>query len=328
MNAIHYSLTIFTLFLIFLQIRAIILPCDFSFDKKYGYTCRVGDISITKSHVKIKRIGGNHIEERKLFNRTDTDVLRVIMFDRSINFLPVNITHFFPYLRTLQVKKCGLQRLTRAPDLRFTLRRMYLGFNEIKNVPEKYFWHFCRLETLSLHGNQISNIPRMAFRDLISLKRLSLSNNHLKSIDSVLFTNCLNLEYVDLENNSLQYIESKLFSNQPRLYKLLMRNNQIGAIESEFLSRLKYNETGFNVLLSGNRCIDNFVFPRDGNYEDLQRLFVSNCKPPQTRLESTTPKTTPKPKKKPKYRTPDMIFFENCTWNIHKDYAHHFKHGF
>ncbi|XP_070502846.1 peroxidasin-like isoform X1 [Chironomus tepperi] len=325
MNAIIFSLT---LFLIIFKIYAIILPCDFSFDKKYGYTCRVGDINITKSHVKIKRIGGNHIEERKLFNRTDTDVLRVIMFNRTINFLPVNITYYFPYLRTLQVKKCGLKRLTRAPDLRFTLRRLYLGFNEIKNIPEKYFWHFCRLETLSLHGNQISNIPRMAFRDLISLKRLSLNNNHLMSIDSVLFTNCLNLEYIDLENNLLQYIESKLFSNQPRLYKVLMRNNQIGAIESEFLSRLKYNETGFYALLGGNRCIDNFEFPLDGNYEDMRRLFVINCPPPPARLEPTTPRTTTKAKKKPKYKTPDMIFYENCTWNIHADYAHHFKPGF
>lgn len=327
MNVIIFILKIFTFSVAFVQIFAIILPCDFSFDRKYGYTCRVGDISITNSHTKVTKIGGDHAHEKKLFNRNDSDVLRVIMYDRHIEFLPINITIFFPYMKTLQVKKCGLRALTRAPDLR-SLRRMYLGFNKIERIPEKYFWHFCRLEVLSLHGNQISNIPHMAFRDLIRLKRLSLNGNHLKTISSVVFTNCLNLEYVDLENNPLRSIQSSLLANQARLKKLLMRNCPIKAIESGFLSTFE-NATSLCAFFGGSEaCIRNFIFPLDGNYKVLNRHFEMDCKPSVVTDTTTKHPITQKPRKKDPYKTPEMIFFENCTWQIHKDYAHYFKTSF
>lgn len=306
---------------------SITLPCDFSFDRKFGYTCRIGDISIKSNHEKVSKIVGDHAHDRNRFNRTDRDVLRVIMYDRHIDYLPVNITFYFPYLKTLQVKKCGLKALTRHADFR-TLRRMYLGFNEIKKIPERYFWHFCRLETLSLHGNQISSIPRMAFRDLISLKRLSLNGNRLKSIGSVLFTSCLNLEYIDLDNNALRYIENGLFANQSRLHKLLMRNNQIEVIESEFLSAIE-SRMSFRGYFTGNNCINiDFSLPRDGSYSILRNIFMSDCPEPTNKTTTAPPRTTKKPLKKPKYETPKMIFYENCTWNIHPDYIHHFRHSF
>ena len=279
MNAISFFAIRILIFV--LQVFAITLPCEFSFDNKYGYKCRVGDISIDSHHIKITKIGGDHVHEKNKFNRTDRDVLCVIMYDRKIDYLPVNITFYFPLLKTLQVKKCGLKALTRPQDFR-TLRRLYFGFNEIKNIRESYFWHFCRLETLSLHGNQIKSIPLRAFRDLISLKRLSLNGNHLKSIKSILFANCLNLEYIDLDNNALSYIESSLFQQQSRLKYLLMRNNQIKAIESGFLSTLvlQINSNEINlvdVLFDGNNCITKFRYPRDGDYNVLQNLFSLNC---------------------------------------------------
>lgn len=311
------------------NIKSVSLPCEFSFDSKFGYTCRVGGAfeSLTNT-VNISEVIGKHIRVNDKLPRHDFDVFRVMFYDHRIAFLPASITLHFTKLRTLHVKKCGLKELTRAPNFH-SLRRMYLGFNEIKNIPSTYFWHFCRLEILSLFHNQISTIPQIAFRDLISLRRLSLNGNRLKSIDPHLFVRCLILEFIDLDNNALESIEGDLFTNQTRLTKISMRNNQITFIGSEFLvENINNNNASVIALLGGNQCIADFSLPHDGNFERLQEIFVEKCSMRPITTTTPPPPTTQAPRSKQKYKPKSKLYFDYCKWHVLKGFEYLYSKSF
>lgn len=316
MNSVIWCWTL----LFLLKIDAINLPCEFSFDTHYGYTCRVQNFSSTQS-ANVTKIIGEHLFKDDKNHRTlhDFDVYRLTFWNLEIFYLPANVTLHFTKLRTLQVKQCGLKGLTRSTDF-IKLRRLYLGFNEIKNIPTTYFWHFCQLEVLSLFQNQIASIPLMAFRDLISLKRLSLNGNRLKSIDSRLFANCVSMEVVDLDNNELKAIDGSLFADQKRIRKIFMRGNRLESIETDFLENATLSVADF----SKNPCID-FSLPQDGDYQRLKRVFLKYCTPPAEPTTMAPTTTTLKPRKKPKYVSSPIIYFENCNWRVREEFEHLYK---
>jgi hypothetical protein len=269
----------------------------------------------------VTKIIGEHLfkDDKNHRTRHDFDVYRLTFWNLEISYLPANITLHFTKLRTLQVKQCGLKALTRSIDFS-KLRRLYLGFNEIKEIPTTYFWHFCQLEVLSLFQNQISTIPLMAFRDLISLKRLSLNGNRLKSIDSRSFANCVNMEVVDLDNNELKAIDGILFADQTRLRSIFMRGNQLVSIESNFLENKTLSVANF----AKNPCID-FLLPDDGDYKRLQKVFLKYCTPPVEPTTMAPMTTTQKPRKKPKYASTPIIYFENCNWRVREEFEHLYR---
>lgn len=302
------------------------LPCDFTFDSKFGYTCRVlYHYSNIHRDGMISSVSGEHLYEGDKFHRgrSNRDVFRVVFWNHQLNYLPGNITNHFSMLKTLHVKNCGLKALTRSTEFH-ALRRLYLGFNEIEEIPEKYFWSFCRLEILSLFDNKIAEIPKAAFRDLINLKRLSLNRNHLKLIDSQLFANCYNLEVVDLDNNELSVINGDLFAGTNRLRKLFMKNNHLTAIDGHFLIDLSFEI----VDLRNNSCIE-FLYPDDGNYEMMQNIFIEKCEPPPlTTTVKVQRNIIPQNTKKPKYKTPKILYYANCNWKVHDDYKHLYRNVF
>lgn len=323
---LHISLLVLIIFLQKIS-TGIELPCDFSFDRKFGYTCRVFNFTNVDKKAQISIITGNHLckDDKSHRGRSDSDVHRLVLWNEKINYLPGNLTSHFTMLRTLQVKSCGLKALTRSSELD-NIRRLYLGFNEIENIPQMFFWNFCRLEILSLHKNQITTIHPKAFRDLLSLKRISLNDNQLESIPSQLFENCINLEVVDLDNNKLNSINGDLFTNQPHLREVLLKNNVLTAIESHFLSRV-INLQLSSVQLINNVCI-NFTYPHDGNYETMQRIFIENCEPPPITTTVVTRTTVYQQTPKPKYKTPKFLYREKCKWKVLPAYAHWYKKSF
>ncbi|KAG5682907.1 hypothetical protein PVAND_012225 [Polypedilum vanderplanki] len=306
------------------------LPCEFVFEKKFGYTCKVTkEFDSTNKFINITGIIGDHCAIDKTFNFSNKDVIRVMFFDRQILYIPANINQQFPSLKTLQIKKCGLLELTRENNFH-SLRRMYLGFNKIKNIPKMYFWHFCRLEILSLSVNQISNIPQMAFRDLINLKRLSLNGNRLMTIDPLLFVRCTKLQYVDFDNNQLQSIDGDWFAKQSKLYKVSLSNNGIQYIDTQFFSSwqsMNVPQTKINryVIFKNNSCID-FSFNNESNFEQLLQIISDNCSIPlpTTPAITTTSKANSRTKK-PKYKPKQVLWFDFCEWNIQKEFQYLYK---
>ena len=294
------------------------LPCEFNFDHQIGYSCKVVNFTNVDQHAFITKVIGSHLyqTDTNYRKRSNRSVVRVVMFNATIHYLPGGLIEAFPYLKTLQVKKCGLKSLTRESEFH-NLHRLYLGFNEIDRIPVNYFWHFCKLQILSLYGNRISTIPKMAFRDLIKLKRLSLNNNRLKELHPNLFDNCSSLEYVDLDNNLLEYIDGRLFNNLMNLKIIYLRNNQINSIGNDFLSTLPAIEF---VLFQNNTCIDE-SFPEIpllkrhlSSIEYIQSVFRDDCTPPITTTTTTRRPSTTIPRKKPKYKGKKIYYYENCQW--------------
>lgn len=295
------------------------LPCEFQFDYQNGYTCKVVNFTNVNRHTYITNVIGNHLYQTDLNyrNRSDESVVRLVMFNTTINYLPGNLTERFPYLKTLLVKKCGLKILSRNSEFH-NLLKLYLGFNDIDRIPVNYFWHFCKLQILSLYGNRISSIPKMAFRDLISLKRLSLNSNRLRELEPNLFDNCLSLEYVDLDNNLLESIDGRLFKDCLNLKIIYLRHNQINSIGNEFLSTLPALEFA---LFQNNSCIDEsfpetpIMFRDKSPLVYIQSVFRDDCTPPIVETTTKRRPTTTMPRKKPKYQGSRIYYFENCRWH-------------
>lgn len=297
---------------------AITLPCDFKFDSLNGYSCKVENFTNVKHDAVITKVIGSHLyqTDTNYRNRSKESVIRVVMFDITIHYLPGGLIDVFPYLKALQVKKCELKRLTRSTEFH-SLLKIYLGFNKIDRIPVNYFWHFCKLQILSLYGNRISTIPKMAFRDLIKLQRISLNSNRLKELDPNLFNNCSSLEYVDLDNNLLEYIDSRLFNNLMNLKIIRLRHNNINSIGNDFLSTLPALEFA---LFQNNTCIDD-SYPeiplghRDKKpFEYIQLVFREDCTPALTTTTTTRRPSTTIPRKKKKYKPKPIYYFENCQW--------------
>lgn len=305
------------LFLLASSNVAIDLFCDFIFDPKNGYQCRVFNFTNVDRKADVTNVIGGHLfqNDQDFRNRSHSSVTGLIMWNMTVEYLPGNLTELFPYLKTLKVKKCGLKSLLRATEYH-GLRRFYLGFNEIDRIPDIYFWHFCELEILSLFGNRIVDIPNMAFRDLISLKGLSLSSNRLRKLNSNQFRNCIRLETIDLDNNLLEHIDSNLFDYNVKLKRIDLRSNLINSIGDTFLSALP---NLVFALFQNNQCIDN-SFPETksdekNSLEFIQGIFRDNCTPPVVVTSPRPRPTTTAPRKKPKYVTKEVYYFEQCSWH-------------
>lgn len=309
---------------------AIILPCDFNFNIvngfSLGYSCRVVNFTNSNSFAQITDVIGDHKDEtgNNYRKRSNRSVVRVTMWNATIDYLPGNLMEWFPHLKVLLVKKCGMKSLTRGEELN-GLRKIYFGFNDINRVPVNYFWRFCRLEILSLHGNNISDLPEMAFRDLISLKRLSLGSNVLKQLNPTLFDNCTSLEYIDLDKNFLTHIDGRLFSNLAQLSRIYLRSNLINSIDNNFLSGLPQLRFA---LFQNNSCIDESFpetpEPTQNPLTYIQSVFDSKCSPPPLITTTTPQPTTPAPRKKPTYQNQShkIYFFENCKWQTPKGHRY------
>ena len=279
------------------------LNCTFIYDTKFGYVCKTKDLEITDPSMSITKISGKHF-----YNRKDKDVTALWIWKQEVEFLPANITEHFPMLRTLLVKSSNLKNLTRRHELNI-LRKLFLGFNKIVEIPLNYFWNFCSLQQLSLFNNEIISLHRSAFRDLVKLEKLWLNGNRLEELDLNLFRNCYQLKEVFLRNNHLKTIETSLFETNTLLQKIDLRNNQIKAIGLFLLDHLVNIQV---VLFSENPCIQD-SFP-ETNLEDLKTKFANDCPTPPP------PPTTKATKKISlwKGRIPppkiEIIYFENCNW--------------
>lgn len=297
---------------------AINLPCEFTFNRTNGYSCRVVNFTNVNRHAHIESVIGDHLfqTDKNYRSRTKESVIRVTIYNATVHYLPGNLTEVFPHLKSLHVKKCGMKGLTRSTEFH-GLRKIYFGFNEIDRIPVNYFWHFCRLEILSLYGNRIHDIPKMAFRDLRSLSVLSLGSNLLRELHPNLFVNCTNLEYVDLDHNFLERIESNLLANLTNLKGVYLRNNNLLSIGNEFLATnyLTLNFALFNNNLCIKESFNETAEKPKNDFAFIAKIFENDCSPPIV-ITTTSPRpTTTKPRKKPKHQKERIFYYEDCKWH-------------
>jgi Leucine rich repeat len=302
---------------------AINFPCEFTFDHINGYSCQVVNFTNVNRHAHITNVTGDHLfqTDKNYRNRTKESVVRLVIWNATVDYLPGNLTEVFPHLKILHVKKCGMKGLTRSTEFH-GLRKMFFGFNEIDRIPVNYFWHFCSLEILSLYGNRIHDIPKMAFRDLRSLSMLSLGSNLVREVHPNLFDHCTKLEYVDLDHNYLERIDSS-FLNLTSLKGVYLRNNNILSIGNDFLSSYKLKFVLFNNNLCINESYNETAVGPHNDFEHFKTIFEKDCSPPFVITTTTRRPTTTAPRKKPKHEAERIYYFDNCTWHAPENHRYY-----
>lgn len=152
------------------------LNCDFEdYPGGYGYTCYLNSLEIKEPGTKIKSICGDHHS-----GKTNDDV-NCLLFDSTVNFIPANLSEFFPNLKILNICNCSLKSIC-SEDLR--------GFQD--------------LEVLLLDGNNLTTLPDDLFENTPKLNNISLKSNKIEFMSSKLFSPIITNDffYIGLKNNT------------------------------------------------------------------------------------------------------------------------------
>ncbi|CAD5206024.1 unnamed protein product [Bursaphelenchus okinawaensis] len=83
-----------------------------------------------------------------------------------------------------------------------SLRRLYIGRNQLRNLPRLTSHQFGALLVIDVHGNKLHHISKEAFRGLIGLERVHIGHNYIQYVDfDRIFKSCENLKILHLSQN-------------------------------------------------------------------------------------------------------------------------------
>ncbi|KAF8069885.1 adenylate cyclase [Lyophyllum atratum] len=113
-----------------------------------------------------------------------------------------------PLVHSLENLYLGENRLTDdalLPIMQFKeLRVLNLSFNELQDLPSRFFSHLIQLEELYLSGNKLTSIPTEDLPKLKGLRTLYLNGNRLQTLPQEL-GKVQNLMILDVGSNLLKY---------------------------------------------------------------------------------------------------------------------------
>ena len=95
---------------------------------------------------------------------------------------------------------------------------MFLGENQIIDIPADFFSSFQRLLWLNLDNNHIREIPRFSLAR--SIHTLSLSNNQIRTFPLEAVEALASLTWFTMRGNYIETIPEKSFGYKKRLDKL------------------------------------------------------------------------------------------------------------
>lgn len=150
------------------------IKCEF-FEVLEKVECKVTSIKTTEPGSKIKSIIGTFPDKK-----TYEDVARFYIWDENLEAFPENISSLFPNLSRLEIKNCGLKKISRS-DL--------IGLENI--------------ESLLLMENELTTLPDDLFVDMKNLKHIHFNDNKLENLSSNLLKPIeSNLLFADFSNNT------------------------------------------------------------------------------------------------------------------------------
>lgn len=132
----------------------------------------------------------------------------------------------------------------RLTDMQFVatlptgLEQLYLGNNEITEVPADCLSKFRGLFNLELRNNMIRKIGRRSFAGLPSLEQLRLQNNRIDTIEKGASIDLKSLVLLDVANNSLVTVEEGAFAGLRDIRTMDFRYNKLSRFPREALSGL------------------------------------------------------------------------------------------
>ena len=153
-----------------------------------------------------------------------------------------------------------------------SLKKLYLHFNKLSNLPENIFENLIKLEWLDLQNNNLSTLPEKIFDNLVKLKWLDLSYNNIEDLPENIFENLIKLELLGLQNNNLSTLPEKILDNLVNLEDLGLLGNKLSSLPEKILDNLVNLEW---LSLSRNNLtnLPENIFEKLINLEDL---YLSN----------------------------------------------------
>ncbi|XP_063217061.1 chaoptin-like [Bacillus rossius redtenbacheri] len=110
-----------------------------------------------------------------------------------------------------------------------TLRQLYMGHNNIRQLRSETFGSLTSVECLTLEHNHISSIHKSTFHALASLQVLDLSHNHVRQLQARQLAGLGRLRVVRLSHNQLRALPRDVFAGSP-LERLDLSGNKFAAL--------------------------------------------------------------------------------------------------
>ena len=114
-----------------------------------------------------------------------------------------------------------------------SLKLLYLGGNQLSELPDGVFDNLTELEELYLEVNELSELPDGVFDNLIRLERLGLSHNELSELPDGVFDNVTELWSLDLKYNQLSALPEGIFGNLTGLRELHLFSNKLSELPDD-----------------------------------------------------------------------------------------------
>lgn len=151
---------------------AVIIDCDFKDDTNGMYTCSVtGDLETDDIDNFVSEINGIHLN-----GKTNDDVKKISILDKSTEYFPGGLSNFFPNLDSIKVEKSKLKYIFKDDLAGLSqLKYFYVGENKIEALGPSLFEDNPVLEEIHFENNKISKISD----DLLSYSNAKFKIVHL-----------------------------------------------------------------------------------------------------------------------------------------------------
>ncbi|XP_035913397.1 chaoptin [Anopheles stephensi] len=153
-----------------------------------------------------------------------TTPMRLNISNNAIEFLDGDVNSLL-YVYSLDASHNQLQDTTVFRALAFSLRILYLNWNNFTTLGNHAFGDLQILEILNLANNNISSLRRRSFAGLMNLQEFDLSHNRIESLQIEQFSPLKKLRLLRLNNNRLRAIPRDTFLNT-RIEFLDLSHNQ------------------------------------------------------------------------------------------------------
>lgn len=156
--------------------EALLLDCTYSVTTSWNvanvYSC-TGRIITTGLPRTIVEVTRNHLTDK-----TNDDVLNVIIGDKTVKFIPRHLGAFFPNLESLNMLNSGVEEISRV-DLAGMpkLKQLYMESNLITVLENDLFKRNPQLKWISFHDNPIAHVGLDTFKNLDKLVSINLNGN-------------------------------------------------------------------------------------------------------------------------------------------------------
>jgi Leucine-rich repeat (LRR) protein len=258
----------FGLLVVTCSAEAIPVECNFIIDWR-RYTCELTGITIDNDVTQNFTLSGNHSEDR-----SNDDVLAVLIQDADIPFVFKEFFQTFPNLERLTVTRGGLR--TFQKNAFFNAKKLEIieiTENNITNLYPYAFIGATYASELTLRDNHIQNLHKDALVGLNNLQSLNIGNNELEEIPADFFRPAIRLRSLFSGDNKLKRIRGDTFVRKYQIEQISFPRSQLNAIERNFMDNLNLKSL---INLLGNECV-NRVFELSRTPVEVIKEVLEPC---------------------------------------------------